>query len=85
MFYQDYPVYPENLSCFEDTAALSPCGKKFAFSVSDYYAATHMSFVGVVNLETGEVDLVDEENRGRIEKFCWSPEGNCLAYALNTA
>jgi len=84
-FHQDYPVYPGYLSYFEDTAALSPCGKKFAFSVNDYYAAAHMSFVGVVNLETGEADLVDEENRGRIEEFFWSPEGNYLAYALNTA
>ncbi len=84
-FHPEQPIYPQDLSYFEDTAALCPDGKMFAFSVHDYYAATHMSFVGVVDLETGEVDLVDQENRGQIEKFHWSPEGSYLAYALNTA
>lgn len=84
-FHEERPIYPENLSYFEDTATLDPSGKKFAFSVHDYFAAAQMSFVGVVNLETGETELVNEENRGGIEEFSWSPEGNYLTYALNTA
>jgi len=86
-FHEENPVYPEDLyGSFDDTAKLSPCGKSFAFSVVDYFAATHMSFVGVVNLESGEATLVDEENLpGRIEEFYWSPGGEYLAYALNTA
>lgn len=84
-FVEERPVDPQNFSFFDDAAALSPGGEKLAFSVHDYYAATFMSFVGIIDLETGEVSLVDEENRGQIDEFFWSPEGMYLAYALNTA
>jgi len=85
-FHEDYPVYPEDLHpYFDDTATLSPCGNLVAFSVHDYYAATHMSFVGVVNLQTREVNLIDQENRGKVDEFHWSPESDYLAYVLNTA
>ncbi len=83
-FHEDYPVFPEDLSYFDDTEALSPCGNMVAFSLHDFHAAAHMSFVGVVNLQTGKVDLVDQENRGQIDEFYWSPGSDYLAYPLNT-
>ena len=85
-FHEDYLVYPEDLHpYFDDTATLSPCGDLAAFSVHAYHAAAHMSFVGIVNLQTGEVDLVDQANRGQINEFHWSPGSDYLAYVLNTA
>ncbi len=84
-FHEDYHIYPEDLHpYFDDTATLSPCGNLLAFSVHDYHAATHMSFVGIANLQNGEVDLVDQKNRGQIEEFHWSPGSDYLAYVLNT-
>ncbi|EEG78924.1 InlB B-repeat-containing protein [Dethiobacter alkaliphilus] len=80
------PVYPKDLyPFFLDTATLSPDENKLAFSVHSYFAASYMSFVGVVNLETEEVTLIDEENDGQVDEFLWSPEGTYLAYTLTTA
>ncbi len=85
-FHEEYLVYPEDLNpFFDETASLSPCGTKFAFSIHDYYTATRMSFVGIVNLQNGEIDLVDQENRGKIDKFYWSPGEDYLSYALDAA
>jgi len=78
-------VYPEDFAAFDYTAALSPGGGKLAFSIHRYFAATFMSFVGVVNLQTEETALVSTENRGQIGEFLWSPRGTYIAYALNTA
>jgi len=85
-FVEEMPVYPGDLrAAFDQTAALSPDNDRFAFSVHSYFAATFMSFVGVVDLETGETELVDSENRGQVEEITWSPEGEYLAYVLHTA
>ncbi len=85
-FVEDKPVYPEDLrSAFDQTAAISPDNNKLAFSVHSYFAATFMSFVGIVDLETGETELIDADNRGQVEKLIWSPEGRHLAYTLHTA
>ncbi len=85
VFVEEEPVFPDQFMFFDDTAALSPDGEKLAFSVHRYFAATYMSFVGIVNLETEEVALVGEENPGAIQEFYWSHQGEYLAYALNTA
>ncbi len=85
-FVEEMPVLPDDLrAAFDQTAALSPDNDKFAFSVHSYFAATFMSFVGVIDLETGEPELVDKENRGQVEEITWSPEGDYLAYVLHTA
>ncbi len=85
-FVEEKPVYPEDLrSAFDQTAAISPGNNRLAFSVHSYFAATFMSFVGVVDLETGETELIDADNRGQVEELIWSPEGTYLAYTLHTA
>jgi len=85
-FVEEKPVYPEDLRpAFDQTAALAPDNDRLAFSVHSYFAATFMSFVGVVDLETGAAELVDTGNRGGVEALIWSPGGTYLAYTLNTA
>ncbi len=85
-FIEEKPVNPEDLmSSFDQTAAISPGNDRLAFSVHSYFTATFMSFVGVVDLETRETELVDAENRGQVEELIWSPEGTYLAYTLHTA
>jgi len=78
-------VFPEDFRVFDRTAALSPDKEKLAFSVHRYYAASSLSFVGAVDLKTKEPALVAEANRGGLAGIFWSPAGNHLAYALDTA
>ena len=78
-------VNPETFHFFDRTAALSPNKEKLAFSVHSYYAASDLSFVGIIDLKEKEPALVAEASRGNIADIFWSPAGTHLAYALGTA
>jgi hypothetical protein len=56
-----------------------------AFSVSDYAAATTLSFVGFLNVDADTVALVGDVKRGQIDDLRWSPGGDYVAYRLHTA
>lgn len=84
-FVEEEPVNPEDFTFFDETAALSPDGENLAFSVHRYFAASYISFTGVVTPETEETALINEENRGEVDKLIWSFEGEHLAYTLHTA
>jgi hypothetical protein len=70
---------------FDRGAALSPSGERLAFSVSDYAAATTLSFVSFLDVDADTVALVGDLNRGRIDNLRWSPGGRYVAYRLHTA
>ncbi len=78
-------VDPENFYRFDDTATISPRSNFLAFSVNDYAVATSISFIGVVDLRSKEVNLVGKENMGGVQSLYWSPDENYIAYTLNTA
>lgn len=70
---------------FDRGASVSPQGDALAFSVSDYAAASTMSFVAILDVASEEVVLVDAANRGGIDDLHWSPDGRYVAYRLHTA
>ncbi len=74
-----------NFYRFDSTASLSPDFSLLAFSVSDYAVATNISFVGLIELEGGKIELVGDKNIGSIQKLIWSPKGTHIAYILDTA
>jgi len=78
-------VQPENFYRFDEGASLSPQYSYLAFSVHDYAAATTLSFVGVIDLNTKEVDLIKKDNKGEVGEIKWSPGETDIAYALHTA
>ncbi len=78
-------VDPENFYRFDDTATISPRSNFLAFSVNDYAVATSISFIGVIDLKSKEVDLVGKENMGGVQSLHWSPDENYIAYILDTA
>ncbi len=78
-------VDPELFYLFNKTASFSPKFDKLAFSVSDYAAATDISFIGIIDIETREVDLIRDKNIGGVREIIWSPRQNYLAYILDTA
>ena len=85
-FHEERPIYPEDLyPYFGKTAVLSPDGTSFSFVVSDYFAATDASFVGVVCMHFDQVSLVDEKNMGETAELVWSHDGAYMAYVLHTA
>lgn len=78
-------VRPGNFTFFDKTAKLSPDQNKLAFSVSDYAAATTLSFILIMDIESGELSMVKEPTRGSVDEFHWSNDSRFLAYSLNTA
>ncbi len=77
-------VHPEELTFFEKSAALSPGNEQLAFSLHRYFAASFMTFTGIVDLSTKKTDLVAAENMGSISDIMWSPKGTHIAYTLHT-
>lgn len=78
-------VEPGQFGRFDSSAVVSPDNKRLAWSVSGYAAATTISFVGVMEIDTGSIDLVKEEVMGSIEELIWSPDSTHLAYGLHSA
>jgi len=76
---------PDHFYRFDDGASLSPKYNYLAFSVSDYAAATHLSFTGIIDVRTGELRLVGKESTGSIREIIWSSEETHIAYVLDSA
>lgn len=74
-----------NFYRFDEVGAISPDLQSLAFSVSDYAAATNISFVGVVDLKEEDVQIIDEKNTGKVKALLWSPDSDYIVYSLNTA
>jgi len=77
-------VTPEDFQFFDKTSVLSPNKEKIAFSVHSYFVATHMSFIGIIDIKTEKIDLIPDKSRGIVESIIWSPEGTHISYALGT-
>ncbi len=77
-------VEPGTFGWFDRSASISPDFKKIAFSVHDYAVASYASFVGIMEIETGEVSLIKEYNMGSIREIIWSPTSTHIAYTLGT-
>ncbi len=75
-------VDPNNFYRFDKGASMY--SDMLAFSVNDYAAATTISFVVVMEIESGEM-RISEKNRGGIDNLFWSPQGDYIAYLLHTA
>lgn len=78
-------VDPDNFYVFENSAAISPEFNFLAFSVSDYAALTDISFLGIIDLQNNEVDLIRDYNIGGVQSIAWAPNEQYLAYILDTA
>ncbi len=78
-------VDPGGFGFFDRAASISPDNRRLVFSVSDYAAATTVSFVITADIESGELDMVDEPTRGSVEEYVWSEDGDLIAYTLGTA
>ncbi|MGM0629266.1 MAG: hypothetical protein ACQESA_02470 [Patescibacteria group bacterium] len=77
-------VKPDNFTFFDKTAKLSPDQDKMAFSVNDYAVATTVSFILIMDTESGNLSMVKDPTRGSVEEFHWSKDSRFLAYPLNT-
>ena len=77
-------IYPDDFAFFDRSASLSSDGKTLAFSVHRYFAASFASYVGIVDIDTREVNLINKTNMGNIDKLIWSKDGTHLAYTLHT-
>lgn len=74
-----------NFSFFNDNPDFAPSINKIVFFVNDYAAATTVSFIGVVDINSGETNLIPETIRGGVGNYVWSTENQYLAYKSNTA
>ncbi len=78
-------VDSDGFGFFDREASISPDNKRLVFSVSDYAVATTVSFVIVVDIDTGEMEMVNKPTRGSVEEYAWSDNGELIAYTLGTA
>lgn len=72
-------------SRFDQVAAVVPERNEVLFVVSDYAAATTLSFVGILNLNSEQIHIPPFTNNGGISSIYVSPEGEYVAYSLDTA
>ncbi len=77
-------IEPENLGWFDEGASISPDSRKIAFSVHDYAIASYTSFVGVMEIETKELNLIKDYSNGSIDELIWSLNSTHIAYTLGT-
>ncbi len=78
-------VVPGSFGFFDRTAKISPNHEKMVFSVHDYAIATTVSFLTVVDLESGKMNMIDPSARGEMGEVFWSPESDYISYGLSTA
>ncbi len=78
-------IDPTSFGFFDRAASISPDGKKIAFSVSDYSAATTTAILIIADLQTEQLNFVTDPAQGSIEVFNWSEDGSYLGYTLGTA
>lgn len=82
---EETKVTPDSFYFFDKTVTLSPEEEKVAFSVHSYFAATHLSFIGIFDINTDKLYMIRKENRGEVDDIFWSPNGKRIAYTLSTA
>jgi hypothetical protein len=78
-------VDPNNFYVFGNSASISPKFNFLAFSVNDYAALTDISFLGIIDLRTNDVDLIRDYNIGGVQSIVWSPDEKYFSYILDTA
>ena len=78
-------VDPQNFYVFDNNASLSPKNNFLAFSVNDYAALTNLSFMVIVDLREGEMQIVKDYSNGQTSDIIWSEDENYIAYTLDTA
>ncbi len=78
-------VEPDYFYRFDEGASLSPDYRFLAFSVNDYAAASTLSFIVIVDLSLGKIEMIGEENKGGVREIIWSPTSSHIAYILDTA
>jgi hypothetical protein len=78
-------VDPEHFYAFNNSASLSPKQNFLAFSVNDYASLTDISFLGVINIKNGEVNLIEDYNIGGVRDIIWSSNEKYFTYILDTA
>ncbi len=70
---------------FDRGASVSPGSDRLAFSVSDYAAASSISFIAILHIDSGDIELVGSSKSGDVDSILWSSDGEYVAYVLNTA
>jgi hypothetical protein len=78
-------VSSNNFNFFDRAAKISPDNKKLVFSVHDYAALTTTTFIVIVDLREGEMNLIDETVYGTVGEYVWSSDSYFVAYTLGTA
>ncbi len=77
-------VDPAGFGFFDRAVSISPDNERMVFSVSDYAVATTISFIIVVDIESGEMRMINTPARGSVENYFWSKDYK-IAYTLGTA
>lgn len=77
-------VNPAGFGFFDRAASISHDNKKMVFTVSDYALATTVSFIIIVDTESGEMGMINKLKMGNIEEFIWSEDSKLIAYTLGT-
>lgn len=75
---------PESFNFFDRAASISPNNQKMVFSVSHYALATTLSFVIVVDLDSGGMEMVTDPAKGDVEDYFWSEDYDLIAYLIGT-
>ncbi len=78
-------VNPGGFRFFDRAASISPNNRNMIFSVSDYAVATTVSFLIVVDIKSGEMNMISNPALGGVEDYFWSEDNNLVAYTLGTA
>ncbi len=82
---EETKVTPDSFYFFDEAVALSPKEEKVAFSVHSYFTATHLSFIGIFDIDADKLYMIRKENRGEVDDIFWSPDGKSITYTLSTA
>ncbi len=78
-------VDPNNFYVFDGNGSLSPKNNYLAFSVNDYAVLTNISFIILVDIDSGELSMIKDYNQGGVRDIVWSEDENYIAYILDTA
>ena len=75
---------PEDFYGFTNVS-LFPDEERIIFVAVMYRALTEASAIGILDLNTDEIFMININPAGRVEEIIWSPTGEYIAYALGTA
>ncbi len=77
-------VDPTGFGFFDRAVSVSNDNRKMVFSVSDYAVASTTSFVIVVDIDSGEMEMVRDPSPGSVEDYFWSKDNDLVAYTVGT-